>query len=601
MNDKAKHAGRQKWGDGSRLVAAALIPLVAFAVQWFFWADIQPYVWFLFFPAVFFSSWVGGLRGGLLATTESTLLVWYCFIPPSFSFALEPPMALISIVVFVGMGILFSIVHERLRKAKHLGVAEAALRASEQRLRFVTENAQVGLVVVNREHRYRYANAAYGQVLGLETTDIIGRRVADILGGLYEQQVKPRLERAFAGERVTYELLKPVSGVNRYYAVTYEPHQMLDGQAEAVVVVIFDITERKQVEASVAEAARLAQSTIDALSAHICLLDETGKILTTNEAWRRFARENHSTKLLPATRDNNYLEVCDAVVGPEAAEAAAFAAGIRSVLAGTAAEFAMEYPCHSPTEQRWFVGRVTRFGNHDFVRVVVAHENISDRKRSEELLLDSQALYHSLVEHLPAGVFRKDTAGRYTFVNSMFCRLKGLQAEEIIGKTPVEVSLYEEATLAPGSSAATMKRQRTLAVQGTDDHERIMSTGESLSGEEFYSHPDGTTEYFQTLKGPVYNADGKLIGTQGIQFDVTQRKQAEEALRASDEKFQQLADNITDAFWIRSPDLSAVHYVSPAFERIWGRPVASVYAHPESWAEWILPADRGGCWPPSRR
>jgi PAS domain S-box-containing protein len=71
-----------------------------------------------------------------------------------------------------------------------------------------------------------------------------------------------------------------------------------------------------------------------------------------------------------------------------------------------------------------------------------------------------------------------------------------------------------------------------------------------------------------------------------------ERKQAENALRESNEKFHQLADNITDAFWICSPDLREVHYVSRAFERIWGRSVESVYANPLQWVDFILPEDR---------
>src|SRR6185369_3090003 len=72
----------------------------------------------------------------------------------------------------------------------------------------------------------------------------------------------------------------------------------------------------------------------------------------------------------------------------------------------------------------------------------------------------------------------------------------------------------------------------------------------------------------------------------------TVRKLTEDALRDSDEKFHQLADHITDAFWIRSPDMREVQYISPAFERIWGRSVESLYMRPQDWVTFILPEDR---------
>lgn len=74
--------------------------------------------------------------------------------------------------------------------------------------------------------------------------------------------------------------------------------------------------------------------------------------------------------------------------------------------------------------------------------------------------------------------------------------------------------------------------------------------------------------------------------------DITDRRVAESALRESNEKFHQLADNITDVFWIRSPDLREVYYISPAYERIWGRSVESLYANPQKWADFIHPEDR---------
>jgi PAS domain S-box-containing protein len=77
-----------------------------------------------------------------------------------------------------------------------------------------------------------------------------------------------------------------------------------------------------------------------------------------------------------------------------------------------------------------------------------------------------------------------------------------------------------------------------------------------------------------------------------LQQEVVEHERAEETLRLSNEKFNQLADNITDVFWVRSPDMSELHYVSPAFEKIWGRSVASLHANPKQWADFIFPEDR---------
>jgi len=80
--------------------------------------------------------------------------------------------------------------------------------------------------------------------------------------------------------------------------------------------------------------------------------------------------------------------------------------------------------------------------------------------------------------------------------------------------------------------------------------------------------------------------------TSELRNEIEERKRVEETLRESEEKFHQLAENITDVFWITSPDRQKIYYISHAYELIWGRSVTELYAQPQQWLEAILPADR---------
>jgi PAS domain S-box-containing protein len=125
-----------------RLLAALCIPFLALALQWFFWDGIRPYVWFLFFPAVFFSSWIGGLLGGLLSTVLSTAMVVAFFMEADLGHMLANPMSLLSIGMFLCMGVLFSLSHGRLRSANRLA-AEALESARQANEKLLAANADI--------------------------------------------------------------------------------------------------------------------------------------------------------------------------------------------------------------------------------------------------------------------------------------------------------------------------------------------------------------------------------------------------------------------------------------------------------------------------
>ena len=140
---------------------------------------------------------------------------------------------------------------------------------------------------------------------------------------------------------------------------------------------------------------RFSQSILDSLTSHIAVLDKKGEIIAVNKAWRQFAGKNDGTAISCGV-GANYLEVCDTASGAWSEEAPAVAHGIREVIAGNQAEFSLEYPCPSPSGERWFQIRVTHFGSKRAMKLVVAHENITERKKHEKELERTNRLYSSL-------------------------------------------------------------------------------------------------------------------------------------------------------------------------------------------------------------
>ena len=144
-----------------------------------------------------------------------------------------------------------------------------------------------------------------------------------------------------------------------------------------------DATRSRPLEEGVRRSERFARSVLDGLSAHVAVLDASGTIVAANRAWKAFAGANGTDPRM-VSEGANYLGACDSASGPNAEEAAPFADGIREVLGGRRERFELEYPCHSPTQRRWFLGRVSRLPEVGPSRAVVAHEDITDRRRHEE-------------------------------------------------------------------------------------------------------------------------------------------------------------------------------------------------------------------------
>jgi len=171
--------------------------------------------------------------------------------------------------------------------------------------------------------------------------------------------------------------------------------------------------------------------------------------------------------------------------------------------------------------------------------------DITERRRMEEALRESQALYQSLVDQLPAGVFRKDLEGRYVFVSPWFCRLKGIKEEAFLGRTPREVAASEGAK--PGADQRALR----YVAAGMDDHARVMQTGKPIEVIEEHTDAAGGKKFLRALKIPVVDQAGKIIGSQGVVFDITALKLSEEALRQEQTLFTDLISTIPDHIFFK--------------------------------------------------
>jgi diguanylate cyclase (GGDEF)-like protein len=124
------------------------------------------------------------------------------------------------------------------------------------------------------------------------------------------------------------------------------------------------------------------QKTLDSLRSHIAVLNDDGTIIAVNATWKNFALNNGLAKQFCGT-GVNYLRSCDQATGECSEEAVEVAKGIRDVMAERREHFYLECPCHSPSEQRWFSVRITRFEMDACVYIVVAHDDITQRTLAE--------------------------------------------------------------------------------------------------------------------------------------------------------------------------------------------------------------------------
>ncbi len=259
--------------------------------------------------------------------------------------------------------------------------AHEALRESEQRFRLALKNSPVVVAMQDSNLVYQWAYNTRTQ----RSEYVVGKTDMD----LFAPEDMPSILEAKSnvlqtGEVVRHKHWLTSNGQRVFLDCYYEPVRDSAGKIIGVGIAAVNLTEQKQAEQALRESEELNRRTLQALPAHIAVLDREGRIIATNQAWEECAAQNEAAGKPSVAVGASYLEVCRHATADKDESAAQALAGIEAVMTGRQAQFAMEYPCHGPQEQRWFYMTVVPLGTPGQSGVVVTHLNITERKLAEE-------------------------------------------------------------------------------------------------------------------------------------------------------------------------------------------------------------------------
>ena len=405
--------------------------------------------------------------------------------------------------------------------------AEQALRESEEKYSAAVRQAKDGVILI-QDQTLQFVNAAMADMLGYSSAELENTPFINYLVPEHRAPVAAKLEARLAGEDVppVYDTrLLHKDGAVIDVELSASAIQYRGRPADAVI--IRDITKRKRAEDALQTSERFLNSIIDQSPYPMWISDAQGTLIRLNQACRNLLCTSDEEVV------GKYNVFKDSIV-----EEQGFLPLIRGVFEeGETVRFEMKYDSSRLKGLRLKHPTVVTLDSTVFpirnadgrlTNVVIQHMDITERKRAEAALAESERRFLEFMEHLPACVFIKDQTGRVLFANRYLKELFGWQ--ECLGKSTAE--------LLPPELSAGM----------TADDWRVFKEGPVVI-EEKIADTHGMERLFETYKFPLTVADGPVV-LGGIAVDITERKRAEEALRQSEEAYRLLFEQSVDGIII---------------------------------------------------
>ena len=414
-------------------------------------------------------------------------------------------------------------------------LSEQTLRLSEERLSRAQKMAHVGNWSWNIVTNELYWSEEVYHIYGLDpaqftpTFEAVGK-------AMYPDDLEPFINAVNVAiyERkpfeMDYRLIRPdgtIRTVHTIGEVTYDP----DGKPLVKSGTIQDITEHKKAEEALRRSETMLQAIIDTEPECVKLIDAEARLIMMNRAG------------LEMIEVDTLEQVKGQSVGPMVTSEyrEPFMELTRNVFLGQSGTLLFEIVGAKGT-RRWLETHAVPFRNEkdEIVALLGITRDVTDRKRAEEALKKTNAQLQTLIHTIPDMVVFKDVAGRHVIVNKAVEEVTGHSKDEITGKTIEDL-------LPPAPAAACRKSDEEAMQRSVPTH-----------AEERVVQEDGRETYFEMVKAPMVDPEGNVIGLVAIGRDITERKQAEEEIRESEQRFRSLVDLATDGILLLSPQQKGV-------------------------------------------
>lgn len=341
----------------------------------------------------------------------------------------------------------------------------------------------------------------------------------------------------------------------------------LDGKP-GVVLAFRDVSVAVAAQHALRDQKQFVTAILDSLSEHIAVINPQGVITAVNSIWRNFALANGAQVTTHIAEGTNYLEtVAKAAATASSKDAAEALRGIRAVLAGELSEFSQEYPCHSPEHERWFLQHALPLRGAQAGAVII-HQNVTERHNAETRLRESEARYRLLADNANDVIWLMDLATLgMTYVSPSSKQLTGFDAE-------VSASQTLDLAYTPESCKLLRETVKTFVERNGAGDQPSFSDALELD----MRHRLGHIVHVETKLRFICDAGGQPTTLLGVARDITARKQQEMRLKASEEHFRILAENMADIVWKADRRLCFT-YINAADQRLRGFTRDEVIGH----------------------